>query len=436
MNALRPGVLTSNDLLLLAAAGPTPTAAQLAEWVGAPDFSWDRALESAATNRIAAAAAKLVLSEPLAASLDEPLRKRWLDLRETAQRRAETAAQELRCVGEAMARRGVAPLLYKGLDFGDLCYPTEVPRSFNDIDIIVRPKDVEGAAAALYAEGYDLPPGTPSLDYFRRFHLHAIFLDHDRRRFPVELHWALENPHAGLPNLLPHFFERATADSGFGGVLRPDPVDAFAFMAGHLDKHLGLSATLPSREARLVSVIEDHGLLWLLDIVRYMRARGAEADGAQVLARMRELAAEAACVTSLRLALDLEPAALPAWAAAEGERLPGATPLITRVVYPDLLSGGPPQERARRLRDWGFHTLPEVGFAPISALQALLPKPRVPGTAAASPLESLARLPGRLALLAANLVAVIRWRVDRWRDERRSKTGALEPGASSDPPSD
>jgi hypothetical protein len=211
-------------------------------------------------------------------------------------------------------------------------------------------------------------------------------------------------------------------------------VDALAFMAGHLEKHLGLSAMLPTREARLESVIEGHGLLWVLDVVLWMRALGVAADGEKVQARMRDLAAEGAIVTALRLALDLDPSALPPWATALAERLPGTTPFIARVIYPDLHSGVAPRERSRRLRAWAFRTLPEVGFAPISALQALLPAPRVPGSPRTSALSQLRRLPAKLYLVAANALAVIRWKVDRWREERRDADGSVQSGVSPDQP--
>jgi hypothetical protein len=430
------GVLSPNDRFLLAACAPSGVDATRLDWARDPGFSWELALDQAASNRIPDAAARLALSEPLAPCVDEPLRERWRAIQERAKRRVEGAAREVRVISEAMAHRGVVPLLYKGLDFDALCYPPGVRRAFNDIDLIVRPEDAEQAAAALFGCDYDLPPGNPPLDYYRRFHLHAILLDRERRCLPVELHWALESPHAAAPDVMPLVFEKARSDPDLGGLLRPDPVDSLALMAIHLEKHLGLSSSLPTREARLESVIEAHGLVWVLDVVLWMRERGAPLDAALVEARMRELAAEGALVTSLRLALDLEPSALPAWAVALAERLPGATPLIARLVYPDLHAGRPPSERARRLRAWGFRTLPEVGFAPLNALQALLPSPTVPGTAPLSPVSRLARLPRKLGLIAANAWAVVRWRLERWRDERRARRRALPSGASPQPPTE
>jgi|GEM_PF-2311133 len=435
MTAQHSAILTPNDLALLATAAPDIEAGAFADQVLAPGFSWDRALELAASNRVACTATEAVLSKSMAPHLDETQRSRWLALRDAARERAERAARELRRVAEAMERRGVVPLLYKGLDFDALCYPPGVSRSFNDIDIIVRPDQAEAAAAALYGEGYDLPPRTPSLDYYRRFHLHAIFLDRDRARLPIELHWALDSPHSTAPDIIPSILARAARDPELGGVLRPDPVDALALMASHLHKHLGVSAMLPTREARLESVVEDHGLVWLLDVVLWMRSRGAQVDGETVLERMREIRAEGPLTTSLRLALDLDPSALPPWAVAVGERLPAAPPLIARVVYPDLCAGSAPTERARRLRDWGFHTLPEVGFAPISALQALLPSPRIPGTSPLKTSGRLSRIPRRLGLLVANVIAVIQWRFDRWRTERRSAGAAAGGDIGSGQPS-
>jgi hypothetical protein len=418
-------MLTPNDHFLLAVAAPAAPTDELAGWVRAPGFCWQRALEMAASNRVAGAAAELALSLPLAPLLDDAVRARWIELRDAARRRAENAEAELRRIVEALTRRGITPLLYKGLDFDALCYPTGFRRSFNDIDLIVRPEDVPAAADALFAEDYEQPPGTPSLDYYRRFHLHAILLDRERRRLPFELHWALESPHAGAPDVLPLVFARANPDPRFGAALRPDPIDALALMAGHLEKHLGLSAWLPTREARLAAVIEEDGLVWPLDVVLWMRALGASADGAQVRERMRDLAAEGAITTALRLAVDLARSELPPWATALGERLSGPTPLVARLVYPDLRAGNPPTPRARRMRAWGFRTLPEVGFAPISALQALLPSPTVPGTTRRSPLGRMGRMPRRLGLLFANAIAVVRWRIERWRGVRRGKRSGL-----------
>ena len=421
MTSRGSGTLTPNDLFLLAAADSRPPADELSGWVRAPGFSWQRALEMAASNRVAGAAAELALSESLAPLLDDPVRARWIELRDATRRRVKDAGEDLARIVEALKRRGISPLLYKGLDFDALCYPAGFRRSFNDIDLIVRPDDAPPAADALFAHGYEQPPGTPSLDYFRRFHLHAILLDRERRRLPVELHWALESPHAGVPDVLPLIFARARPDPRFAGALRPDPVDALALMAGHLQKHLGLSAWLPMREARLAAVIEEDGLVWPLDVVLWMRALGGSADGAQVQERMRDLAAEGAIATALRLAVDLAPSGLPPWATALGGRLPGRTPLVARLVYPDLRACNPPTPRARRMRAWGFRTLPEVGFAPISALVALLPSPTVPGTTRTGPLGRLRRLPGRLGLIFANAIAVVRWRIDRRRSKRREK---------------
>lgn len=433
MSAPESALLTPNDRFLLAAARPQAAVDEALGCVHAPDFSWDRALAMARSNRVAGAAARLALSPPLAPLQDAALRARWTELRDVASRRAEEAGAELRRIVEALARRGIRPLLYKGLDFDALCYPTDFRRSFNDIDLVVHPQEVPAAADALFAEGYEQPPRTPSVDYYRRFHLHAILLDRERRRLPFELHWALESPHAGAPDVLPLVFARARPDERFAGALRPDPVDALALMAGHLAKHLGLSAWLPSRDARLAAVIEEDGLVWVLDVVLWMRALGGSIDGARVEQRMQELSATSALVTALRVAADLAPAELPDWATSSAERLPGRTPLAVRLVYPDLGRGGPPTPRARRLREWGFRTLPEVGFAPISALQALLPSPTVPGVARPGALAKLRRAPRRLGLLLANALAVVRWRARRWRDERSARRRLVGHGSIRQP---
>ena len=87
---------------------------------------------------------------------------------------------------------GVEPVILKGAAVMDTLYDEPVERDLDDLDILVRPSDVERAAAALTESGYGLDPALPSPEAYRRHHFH-LPLQH-RGRPMVEVHWALSRP--------------------------------------------------------------------------------------------------------------------------------------------------------------------------------------------------------------------------------------------------
>lgn len=75
----------------------------------------------------------------------------------------------LRDVTEALGSQGVDALLLKGIAYAHLDYPTPDARVFQDVDLLVRPEDIDQAVATLTALDFvrDLPPRSESWD--RRF---------------------------------------------------------------------------------------------------------------------------------------------------------------------------------------------------------------------------------------------------------------------------
>jgi hypothetical protein len=322
--------------------------------------------------------------------------------------------QEVGEIGAALAAEGVELLLYKGLDFQTRFYAEACPRGFSDIDLVVRPDDVDRADAALIGGSYR-PTSPFPLDYYRRFHLHAVY-QHPARPRPVELHWALDSPFAASDDIMPLVFSGAeTSLVSDAAVLRPSRVDALVLMAMHLDKHVGLVASLRSPEARMKALIDARGLVWVLDVVRWMRRTEGENDPKKLMDRIRSLGGERALIIALRLASDLEPEALPTWARELADRLPRRIPLLARLVYPDLCAGSGTSPRGHRARAYLLSMRPVLGFRPIRVLEALLPRPRVPGVARQGLVASARRAARRAALLVANLgaLASIRLRATR-----------------------
>lgn len=421
--ALKPSVLSTYDRLLLAAVSPEAFRPEsIAPLLEERTFSWRHASRVASSNRVASFVSALLGSDLLAPLVDDSIRADWRFNRMLQVVGVEAAIKQMREIADQMGGATVTPLLYKGLDFQARYYSEACPRTFGDLDIIVRRNEVERAVGALVAAGYRPPFDSPPLSYYRRFHLHAVYyhLDHPR---PVELHWALDSPFAGPSDPIRLLFEAAEQAVEFGSnLLRPSAVDALALMAMHFEKHLGLCATLGDSDARLKSVIDAGGLVWVLDVVQWMRRQESTPAAEPTLRRIRALGAERALVIALRLAHDVDPTALPRWARELALRLPHGRPLLARLVYPDLSAGKGPTRQGQRIRSFLLKLLPGLVFQRLRVLEALLPRFRVPGVAPPPRRTRLVHFLRRVALMGANLVAFGFLRLQRPRAAERGRT--------------
>ena len=301
-------------------------------------------------------------------------------------------AREIRRVGEILGAAGARAMLYKGPDIAERCYERSCPRLFGDLDLLFRDRDVDTAITALQAAGYAQDPvHGPPPSYYRRFHLHGTY-HRPGTVLPVEAHWALESPYADRPNVLPALFAQAEEAEGFGpAFVRPSLLDGFILMALHAEKHLVLSAPLPTATARLKAVIEGGGLLWLLDLVRWLERFGAGVDGRAVDERSAELGAGSAMVIAMHMAQDLNPEALPEWAREHAQRMPPSHAASQPFVVPPI------GERSRARSG---------SPAPSHVAVESLAGPRVPAsTAAADPDAGSTNSRGRATVRARNLRA-------------------------------
>lgn len=402
--------LDACDRLLLAAVAPSVFAEDVAALPSSDGFCWGSLGWVAALNRVESPVATLINREPLASRVGELIRADWRARRMRHVFRSEAAVREVRSVGAAMADFGVRLLLYKGIDFQLRFHPDQEPRGFDDLDIIVRASQIERAAAALESAGYHPASRDFDLDYYRRFHLHAVYVALDRPR-PVELHWRLDSPFDFGPDRIEKLFEAAERHVAFGAsVLRPCAIDALALMAIHLEKHIGLAATLPDRDTRLKAVIEAGGLVWVLDVIRWFRQAGG-CDVDETLRRIRELEAERQLVVALRLAWDVDPMALPRWSMPLAQRLPRRTPLLARTVYPDLSAGKGVTRSGLRRRRFLLSMNPRLGFRPVRVVESLLPQYTVAGTKLPGVRGRMVRQVRCWGLIGANIWALLRARV-------------------------
>ena len=167
-------ILSAADRVLLASVSPRPRIEEIRSSVDSESFPWEEMFQAARRNRVASFVVRLFENENLDASTNARRRKQLKDVERELSDRAQRANEQVHELGVLLAGVGVTPLLYKGPDFQERCYDLACPRSFGDIDIIVREDEVERSAAALQTYGYRQPPGAPSLDYYRRFRLRSI----------------------------------------------------------------------------------------------------------------------------------------------------------------------------------------------------------------------------------------------------------------------
>lgn len=409
-------ILSTEDRLLLAAVSPkTHPDDAVSALPGAQSLSFPQLLELANRNRVSGFVGALLQHAPWSTRVGEAALADSRASRMLQVFRAEATCGQIRAIAGALSAVGIESLLYKGVDFHLRWYSDELPRSFSDVDLIVRRADVDRAVVALKGAGYRAPHSAMPLHYYVRFHLHAVY-EHPAHPRPLELHWRLDSPYADTLDCVPLLFGRAEPALKLGeGVLRPCSLDSLALMAIHFEKHLGLAATLGSRDERLRAVIDGGGLVWVLDVVRWMQHEGG-IDSDIVAARMSELGAQRAVVIALRLAQDLDSSVLPCWARELAERLPYRRPILARLLYPNSQRASGSRERVRA---YLFAMLPGLGFRPIRVLQALLPAPRVPGVARSGIATWAVSAVRRAGLAVANLAALAAIRRSRWRGHSR-----------------
>jgi hypothetical protein len=106
-------------------------------------------------------------------------------------------AQRLGEILERLAAHGVDARAYKGPALAVDLYGNFAMRQYGDLDVLVRPRDADAAAACLTAEGFSTPPG-PAWTAFAQAHRRheRSFIDPETGML-LELHWALADPFDG-----------------------------------------------------------------------------------------------------------------------------------------------------------------------------------------------------------------------------------------------
>jgi len=181
-----------------------------------PAASWPALLEAAREADVEPLLAQRLLAAPQpppAAFLP-----RLRDSVELARKRTALFVGEADRAVRALAAAGIEAVVLKGVGLAPALYDPPETRAFRDIDLLVRPSQVDRALEVLGRLGYRSACGGEAVELLRRHHFH-LPLEADGRP-PLELHWSLARPGD------PYRLDAATLLEGAcrdGAVPRPGP---------------------------------------------------------------------------------------------------------------------------------------------------------------------------------------------------------------------
>jgi hypothetical protein len=141
---------------------------------------------------------------------------------------------ELTRVATALREDGLAPVLLKGGALLLTVYDDPGERPFGDLDLLVRPDELEAAAAVMRRLGYRLDQAYQPESFYRAHHYHLIFRHAARPWLCFEIHWDLSLPIMDVAFNVDGLRRRAVlAKRDDLEILVPSPGDALLLLALH-----------------------------------------------------------------------------------------------------------------------------------------------------------------------------------------------------------
>jgi hypothetical protein len=276
------------DWLALSPACPTPDPSALTS------AEWDELLAQAYRQGVAPQLYRRLAAEARARAVPRgALQAIWLGMarqRDDAARRQAELPIVLRCLRDA----GVTPLLLKGAHFANAVYAEPLLRPMDDFDILVRLAELERAERVLRGAGYESSRTEPISDVCAVEHSLPTLLQ--RGTCPIELHWTIVPPGAGIPIDVDGLWARAQPIAVAG-----EP--AFVLCPEDALLHICMHAA--------VLHLFDQGLRPLLDMAALLDRHGATLDWAALESRAGSWGVERAVYLLLELTRREAGAAVP-----------------------------------------------------------------------------------------------------------------------------
>jgi hypothetical protein len=235
--------------------------------------------------------------------------------RERQAARNGAMATELVALVEGLEGAGLPVLPYKGPALAAAVWGDPALRAFNDLDLLLRPRDLAAAKALLQARGYtpefDLAPAAEAA-FLRSSAQYHLVLVRTADGMRVELHWKTD-PDVPVEEDTDAWWEARPRVPFQGiGIRAFAPRELLLVLALHGSKHHWSS------------------LSWLVDVAELLRQQ-PDLDWDWVFARARALGATRRLALGLHLAHRLLDAPLPAAVAAQAAAAPQVPALAKRI---------------------------------------------------------------------------------------------------------
>ncbi len=174
---------------------------------------------------------------------------------------------ELFRILDLFEREGIAAIPFKGPTLAVSAYNNLALRSFDDLDILIRPEDVWRARDLLLAAGYTTKLRLTADRENAYTHSYDELMLYGPGEYPlIELHWAFVPPHFSVPLDLSGFWERRVKVAlGNRTVPSLSPEDLFFVLCLHGSKHCWSHLGLVCDVAWLMT---NHSLSWPSLLVR------------------------------------------------------------------------------------------------------------------------------------------------------------------------
>ncbi len=216
-----------------------------------------------------------------------------------------SAVRVLARIESGFAAAGVDYAVLKGSTLQALLYKKLFPREYEDVDLLVRRRDVDRALTLLRDIGYHPVGGRLIRWFLRHAHFHLTLHAFAKGYPPIELHWALVDranlyrvpDEEVIGRIIP-----IEADGGRFRMLAPE--DEFIYLCLHAAKHGVLNASGLRRGEPaewFVRASVGNRLLWFLDLSLYLKTLGARMDWKEVERRIRDWNVAADVETCLRV---------------------------------------------------------------------------------------------------------------------------------------
>ncbi|MGA0370042.1 MAG: nucleotidyltransferase family protein [Kiritimatiellia bacterium] len=252
-------------------------------WNALADFVQDHGLTSLAGS--------LPESHPLLRTAPPLLKKQWREeAARTKNRHRLNRVLTLRITRELQAH-GLDFFWIKGPVLYEQSYRTLFPRRYDDLDLVVRPEQVDIALKVLHEAGYRHPHSPLIEKALRRFHFHTPMVHIQPAMTKLELHWhIIDFTNLYRIPLEDLFKRRGPGNADSGNLPHLEPNDQLLYLCLHTAKH-GLQNLKALRQGRAagwyLSRAAGNRVSWFLDLALTLQHHREMLNPEVLLSRMR-----------------------------------------------------------------------------------------------------------------------------------------------------